>query len=284
MPRFLLLALASLFLLSPAARAETTLCTEITTLPATITTQGIYCLKKDLATAIASGNAISIQANNVTLDCNGRKLGGAAAGAATQAVGIWASMRNNITVRNCNVRGFHTGILIDDPCGDCMSSGHLVEDNLADFNTKVGLYVYGDHTVVRNNRVINTGDSVIGGDVIGIYLQGQPILGEGNFVSGVYGPNFAADTKGLRIGGYMSTARDNTIFDVVNGSNGSSAGLAIGGTTVSAFGNLIANTGSPLTYGVDVTYSALCVGNTVRGATNAWDGCTDGGHNYPAIP
>ena len=34
--------------LAPAARAETVNCMQITALPATLTTQGVYCLKKDL--------------------------------------------------------------------------------------------------------------------------------------------------------------------------------------------------------------------------------------------
>ena len=57
----------------------------ITSVPAVISTQGTWCLKQDLATAIASGNAISVNANNVTLDCNDFKLGGLAAGAGTVA-------------------------------------------------------------------------------------------------------------------------------------------------------------------------------------------------------
>ena len=66
--------------LSPVAHAETINCTNITTLPATISTPGIYCLKQDESTAIESGAAIAITANNVTLDCNGYRLGGLQAG------------------------------------------------------------------------------------------------------------------------------------------------------------------------------------------------------------
>ncbi|HEY0661599.1 MAG TPA: hypothetical protein VGD21_09825, partial [Lysobacter sp.] len=42
----------------------------IDSLPATITTQGTWCLRKDLSTAMSSGNAITIATNNVTIDCN----------------------------------------------------------------------------------------------------------------------------------------------------------------------------------------------------------------------
>ena len=54
----------------------------ITSLPVSISTPGTWCLKQDLATSLASGNAVTILANDVTLDCNGFKIDGTAAGAA----------------------------------------------------------------------------------------------------------------------------------------------------------------------------------------------------------
>src|SRR5207342_2748301 len=81
----------------------------IVSLPATISTQGTWCLKQDLATAITSGAAITINTNNVTIDCNNFKLGGLAAGLGTSAVGIYASGRQNTKVRHCNIRGFFNG-------------------------------------------------------------------------------------------------------------------------------------------------------------------------------
>lgn len=52
-------------------QAETLICTPITSLPATIVTQGVYGVTGNLATARNSGNAIEITANNVTPDLNG---------------------------------------------------------------------------------------------------------------------------------------------------------------------------------------------------------------------
>src|SRR5690242_4309124 len=75
----------------------------ISSLPAVIATQGTWCLKGDLSTAITSGTAITINTNNVTIDCNNFKLGGLAAGAGTSTYGIFASNRLNATVRHCNV-------------------------------------------------------------------------------------------------------------------------------------------------------------------------------------
>jgi hypothetical protein len=54
-----------------SAHAETTNCTPIQSLPATITTPGIYCPTSDLMDSITPGNAIEIATNFVTLDLNG---------------------------------------------------------------------------------------------------------------------------------------------------------------------------------------------------------------------
>ena len=127
----------------------------ITSLPTTITSQGTWCLKQDLSTAITNGMAINISTNNVTIDCNDFKIGGLAAGAGTQAEGIYAAAVQNVTVRNCNIRGFATGIYLGH------YGGFVVEDNRLDGNTEYGMYVYGDGSVVRRNRVFDTGGSSV---------------------------------------------------------------------------------------------------------------------------
>ena len=107
-----LLVLLALVLGPAPARAETVSCTPITSLPAVITVQGIYCFTGHLSTGMTSGNAIDIQTNNVVLDLNGFKLGGLAAGPGTFAVGIHVDDRRNITIKNGTVRGFFRGDLV----------------------------------------------------------------------------------------------------------------------------------------------------------------------------
>jgi hypothetical protein len=135
-------------------RAETyqTCAGFIDSVPATITTQGTWCLRHDLATAIGTGNAISINTNNVTIDCNHYKIGGLSAGASTLAVGIGASNRLNSTIRNCSVRGFANAI-------NLTGSGALVEDNRLDGNTQMGIYVAGEGGIIQRNQVFDTGYS-----------------------------------------------------------------------------------------------------------------------------
>ena len=142
------------------ARAETVTCTAVTSLPFVITVQGIYCFKADQTTNIASGNAIDIQTNNVVLDLNGFKLGGLAAGPGTTTIGIHALNRQNITIKNGTIRGFLGGIFLENSAG---SQGHLVENIRADQNTSVGIQVEGAGCIVRNNQVVATGGTTIGG-------------------------------------------------------------------------------------------------------------------------
>src|SRR6185436_5060329 len=118
----------ALALAAGAARAETTLCTPINSLPTSITTQGIYCLNSDFALNLGAGAAISIETNNVVIDLNGHKIGNLAAGTGTFANGIYGFQRQNVTIRNGTLRGFRYGIvLLDDP-PFTTSQGHLIED------------------------------------------------------------------------------------------------------------------------------------------------------------
>ncbi len=160
------------------AGAETTVCTEITTAPYTINTQGVYCLNANLETNLASGNAITITVNNVVIDLNGHKIGNLAAGQTTTANGIYAYQRQNITIRNGTIRGFQYGIWLDDAYPNTTSQGHIIEDIRADLNTFVGMAVQGRGNIIRNNIVVSTGRA----DLPDSYAYGILICGPGNRV------------------------------------------------------------------------------------------------------
>jgi hypothetical protein len=154
-----LVAASALFLASgTAARAdETTFCnTRITTLPYTIATQGHYCLDRNLSTAIATGNAITINSDFVLLDLNNFKLGGGSAGPTTSAVGVYAIDRSNLTIRNGNIRGFAFGIHITGAT-PTTAQNIVIENNALDGNLVGGISVHGNAYVIRNNLVTNTG-------------------------------------------------------------------------------------------------------------------------------
>ena len=155
----------------------------IASLPAVISTQGTWCFNKDLNTAIATGNAITVATNNVTIDCNNFKLGGLAAGIGTQTTGIVSVDRVNTTVRHCNIRGFWYGLWFTGTIAT--NYGHVIEDNRFDGNTFVGLAVESDSAVVRRNRVTDTGGTTLNADAVGILSQGSSIDFLDNTVSGV---------------------------------------------------------------------------------------------------
>jgi len=106
---------------------------------------------------MTTGNAITINVNNVVIDLNGRKLGGGSAGAGTIAIGIYADQRKNITIRNGTIRGFYCGVYLRDESPYTTSQGHVIEDIRVDMNTYTGLWVMGRGNVIRNNQVVDTG-------------------------------------------------------------------------------------------------------------------------------
>jgi len=163
----------------------------ITSLPATITAPGIWCLDRDLSTAITSGIAVTVNANNVTIECNRFRIGGLQAGPGTSAFGIAAESRLNTTIRNCSIRGFLGGIVLD------AGSGHLVEGNRLDGNTNVGIFVNGFGSIIRDNQVIDTGGSTFTpSEASGIHaINGVDVIG--NTVSGVAPAGTDAAAQGI---------------------------------------------------------------------------------------
>ena len=183
-------AQAGLLLLSAAyapAMAETTQCTVIATLPATISTPGVYCLESDFAYSSVSVSAITIAANNVTLDLNGHRIGNLAAGTTVGNYGVYAINQQNITVKNGTLRGFATGILLADSASPpAISQGHVVQGIRADQNRLIGIQVVGNGCIVRNNQVVATGGSTLAANEssIGISVSGTDDRILDNDVSG----------------------------------------------------------------------------------------------------
>ncbi|HET7745919.1 MAG TPA: hypothetical protein VFM29_01380 [Vicinamibacteria bacterium] len=275
-PTAAILGTALLFAASGSARAEIVNCTPVTSLPATISSPGIYCLTGNLSTSSASGIAISITANSVTLDLNGWKLGGLGGGTATLMTGIY-STNVNITVRNGSVRGFRTGILLS-------GSGALVEDVLADGNTETGIRV-GASGIARRNQVINTGGGTLDAneDAFGIVCSGQGCLVENNVVS-----ELVAMGNGNEWGIYLwaaasnSTVRGNIVTDTTGvPGTGYSSGIRMGNTPRVA---VIENSVTNFDYGIHYfgTATGAYSRNTVNSCTTAFSGGTAGSGNDSA--
>jgi hypothetical protein len=266
-------------------QAENEYCTEILTLPYVINTQGVYCLKGHLKGTLTSGAAITIERNNVVIDLNGHKIGNLAAGAETQAYGIYAYNKKNITIRNGTIRGFLQGIcLLDDPpFSPCTSKGHLIEDIRADRNWFVGINVTGCGNIIRNNQVLDTGG---GGE------SQSPHAG-----------------IGIRVGGPSNRVINNDIIEFIEGSSqvavGSGISLFLADASIvennrignSAFGCgtsygvflidsegvlIVDNRISNMEYGVNYSnLSGYIRDNLTNGCITPFFGGIDAGNNFP---
>jgi parallel beta-helix repeat protein len=254
----LLLVLSGLAWHIPAT-AETyhTCGTVIASAPAVINTQGVYCLTHDLTTSITSGPAIAIQANNVTIDCNGYKLGGLAGGINSSATGIHAdSLRVNITVRNCGVRGYYYGI-------DLQGAGNLVEDNRLDGNLYLGIQVLGDHNRVQRNRVYDTGGFPTNANSYGIFAYADVI---DNTVAGVFAEAVDSNSNGIDVRQDGAEIRGNQVRDLLVTGAGNATGIYVGAGGVTVRANSVSS--SALTAGFGIFGSGatdtFCIGNTVH--------------------
>ena len=185
------------------------------------------------------GNAIDIQTNNVTIDLNGWKLGGLAAGPNAWAHGIYAYQRKNITIRNGTVRGFHRGIFLRDSFPYTISQGHLIEDIRADKNTYIGIEVQGRGSIVRRNQVVDTGGSTRNNDALSILLYGPGVRALNNDISGT-----AATASGAAYGLYIrnadgAVAEGNRIDDVSSGTGATYGAYIFSSNDLLAVGNRI---------------------------------------------
>ncbi|HEY0505556.1 MAG TPA: hypothetical protein VGD42_18880 [Lysobacter sp.] len=286
LPALASLLLAS-FLLSPMpVRAETVNCINITSLPATLTTQGVYCLKQNLATAISEGQAIDIQNSNVTLDCNGYKIGGLGAGVNTNARGIYSSGNANITVRNCNVRGFVVGIaLFGLGFG---SSGHLVENNRLDGNTMVGMDIQGDGSIIRGNLITANGGGSRYSEP-GYSSRGIQSLGDSdvldNTVWGMIPLSGGVRTLAINAGSNDGGSIEGNRVRALAGSDIQAVRCTAGCNRVRIVDNSLAGSSVATSVGVgcEVSSDASSIGNRFSGFTTTIDTCHSGGGNL-SIP
>ncbi|HVC37821.1 MAG TPA: hypothetical protein VNF46_05405 [Gammaproteobacteria bacterium] len=249
-------------MLATSIQAETINCTPITALPATITAQGIYCLTHKLGTSQTSGTAITINANNVTLDLNGWKVDGGSAGTGTSAYGIFSNS-DNVTIKNGIVRGFSVAIYL-------AGTGDVVQDVLVDSNLYVGIWTAGPGAKIEHNQVVNTGNSpTTNNSTWALAIEGNTSTVINNTVSGVT-PNGSGFADGIQTGGTRSTVRDNTVS---NTAGGTSYGIVVDD------GIAVNNTVSGFVTGIDFPVAGIYAYNTVYGCTTDFLGGTAGAGN-----
>jgi nitrous oxidase accessory protein NosD len=284
------------------AYAETVNCTPITSVPYVISSSGVYCLVSDIVTAMTSGNAIEIQSNSVTIDLNGHKLGGAAAGLATQAIGIYALNRSNTTIMNGTIRGFQRGVYLQDASNNWSnSSGSVVKDLRVDLSTNAGIIVEGRGNVIKDNFITNTGGSTVSLHAFSVLSKGAGARVINNDIVGTATTVLYNDAKGISVywgkGAIIennrvtnTTSPTGTAYGIHVEESGASsvianhvsndeiAQYAVGIFVGGANSNVRDNTISNVQYGL-YTNGAKYMGNMVSGATTAYTGGTAGTGN-----
>ncbi len=274
--KLLALAFCPMLLQGAAAWAQVTCTKTITALPYTITVGGNYCLASNLQTTLASGSAITINADGVVLDLAGFKLENTSTLTTITTNGVSVANRRDVTIRNGTIRSFYRGVQVTN---GGRGVGSLVEDVLADSNRYAGIWVEGTAAVVRNSRAVNTTGTgvLVGGDsdTWGIHLVGFGVRAVNNDVVG---------TVGMGSGMGRAIAVDQADGGVVEGNRVSgppaanSVGVDIlGGSDVLVVGNQL----TALWWGV--SYEGESGGkyrdNLTSGVTTPYSGGTDAGNN-----
>jgi hypothetical protein len=176
----LVLALLALLACLPRpARAEIGACQVISSLPTTITVTGRYCLDQDIAGTYNGGSALAIRADNVVFDCADHRLTDTNPANTNAGIMIYGD-HDNVTVRNCVIDGFQTGILVQESA-DGGSSGEIIQDNTFLHIRQVAIWASMTHSLIERNQILgNTGNS--NGTAIGIRLYSSYANGVGNVI------------------------------------------------------------------------------------------------------
>lgn len=238
-------------------------CIPVTVLPIVITEPGVHCFTGDLATAMTTGSAIDVRADNVTVDLKGFTLDGVAAGLGTLAHGVTATNRHRLTIRSGTIRGFFRGTLIEDenavhPGGRSTRGtrelagpqpNHVIEDIRADQNTFVAIEVWGAGSVIRDNQVMATGGSTVFGashaNAYGMSVSGVGVLVLNNDVV-----RTVSQGTGIAVGLYFYLGDVQATGNrIVGADRGIEYGY--GGATGSYRSNLTFDVTAPFTGGTD---------------------------------
>lgn len=259
---------------APAALAQSADCTELGALPATITQPGKYCLAQDYTINSAIAKAITIAANDVTLDCRGHTIRNLAASNAGRSEGVFAFGRSNLTVRNCRIQGgFTNGIsLIQDNAKATTAYYNTIEGNFVGGAYWHGIRAFGSALEIRDNRVYDVGGQ-LDKYAIGLRLAGstagfQLHLVHDNSISGTNSP-YSSAYGIFSDSSIASLIRMNSIVGTTasNQSYGSYAVKIASGNVNTIIDNHIVGSPYANDVGIHTPSGNSCHDNTIRSAT-----------------
>lgn len=292
------LVLASLSAAS-AARAETTGCTVLPTLPATISIPGHYCLEANTTVAGSAVNGITIGASDVVLDCNDHAITATAADNSGAGVRVGGDTRR-VTVRNCRIVGFTHGIAVNSMGPTAQARAMQVLGNRIEGPMLVGILLNGSGNLIEGNHVSGVRGGV-GQHPTGIYLENVDTAA-GNVIRGNaivdFRPTYSPPTGfALSIGvlaNYQQglVVEDNTVLGLHGRTGGGVYGISTANSTDGTLRNnrvLAVEPGAPPLdggnwYGIFVQGTAevagtnRCIDNLVGHFITNFSGCSATGN------
>ena len=236
----------------------------IQSLPATITTPGTWCLGYSVSFYLTSGVAISIQADHVTLDCLHQTLGNAASG--NTAIAVYANDRKGVTVRNCTLAYFDTGISLRN------GQRHRVVDNLITHGLRRGIHIWDPdgQSHVEGNRVVALGGSGQAQSIVGIEADADIV---DNVVAGVTASAANLGAKGIIAHGVGTQVVDNVVRGLASNGSEATIGLTTAGRQQSVVGNRVVNATGLVGTAIS-GYPATCRENHLAGYSNPVTSCS----------
>jgi hypothetical protein len=239
------------------------LCRPILYVPFIVATEGRHCFVRDLVVARPLNPyfpiAVSIQADDVTVDLGGHELASGSFGDAGWGFDVFR--RRGVTIRNGTVRGFEKSVYLEsvfDP---------VVEDLVLVAPRAYGIDAFAERATIRRNRILDAGwygmrlsgllGRVLDNDVI------DPARMDGGMAFGIVVDGFLAIVERNRVAATEPAHETTGIF--VNSAGG----------LVSR--NQVQRTG----VGIRFNGSGLLQSNLTAGVTAPFPpcGCTDGGGN-----
>lgn len=208
---------------SPAAWSDR--CLTIDSVPHNIATSGHYCLSRDvlLASQQKSAFAILVTADNVVLDLKGYSVSGSGEG-----TGIAAMQRENLIIKNGTVNNFETGISLMSMRPRPIARNNVLRKLRMLGNKSIGIYSVGEHVLIEDNFIENTGSSeniripgYIPGSSVAIHSIGPGGVIRKNTIVGTNALN-----QGVAYGVYLDNCNDTVIEENTIIGQGSGVGVS----------------------------------------------------------
>lgn len=101
------------------------------------------------------GNCFSIDADYVTLDCQGYKIEGSGSDISTRGISLF--QKKGSIIKNCYISGFSIGISLES------SSDNTLDNNFLKGNQHTGIYLgwYSYNNLIKNNRIQENKNGII---------------------------------------------------------------------------------------------------------------------------